>query len=593
MFPLERYLGCSDHSGVFFTRSTAPDSTELAIKLVPTTRSRAASQLPRWKRAAGVTHAQLLRLLEWGGCQLEGSPHLYAVMEFADQTLAQLLEHRTLTGDEAREMLPPIVEALEFLHGQNLVQGQLKPTNILVVGDQIKLASDTIRRAGEVAAGGTSPTAYDPPEARRGGSSTADDIWALGVTLFQALTGRIPGSWSMAGDVVFPADFPPAFRVLVERCLHSKPEDRPAAAEILAWAEGRPLAFELARPPGPRTAAPTPTPAAPTPTPTQNASAAPPAATAAPMVDTTSAAAAAPIVDTTSAADAATTDYTLESLPAPAIAAAVAPLVPPPSLALVALSASPTSPTLQASSTSQGAPSSPASRASQTPEASPGSWPPPSMDATSSKPRSMLGLILGLIVIVALVWFAWRLIRADHSQSMSSPAPQSAAESSSVPAGASPGQPTTAPALPSQAQSAASLQTTSAAASTPSPPASAPPSSPASSPSSPTPASSSASAPSPASPAGIHEVIPDVSPTARRTIRGHIKVWVRVVVEADGSVLAAVVERASSSGYFRRLAAEAAKKWTFPPADTQARRVTQIQFDFSRDQTTAHAQTPR
>jgi TonB family protein len=92
-----------------------------------------------------------------------------------------------------------------------------------------------------------------------------------------------------------------------------------------------------------------------------------------------------------------------------------------------------------------------------------------------------------------------------------------------------------------------------------------------------------------ASSPGIHEVLPDVSPTARRSIRGHIKVWVRVVVEADGSVLAAAVERASSSGYFRRVAAEAAKQWTFPPADTQARRVTQIQFDFSRDQTIAHA----
>ena len=52
----------------------------------------------------------MLRLMQWGGCQLDGLPHLYAVMEYADQTLAQLLRHRALTDDEAREMLLPILQ---------------------------------------------------------------------------------------------------------------------------------------------------------------------------------------------------------------------------------------------------------------------------------------------------------------------------------------------------------------------------------------------------------------------------------------------------------------------------------------------------
>ena len=149
VFPLGRYLGCSDHSGVFLTKSAAQRPSEVAIKLVPTNRALAESQLPRWKRAGGLAHPHLLRLLQWGGCQLDGLPYLYAVMEYADQTLAQLLLHRALTDDEAREMLLPILDALAFLHGQNLVHGQLKPANILVVGDQLKLASDTIRRVSE------------------------------------------------------------------------------------------------------------------------------------------------------------------------------------------------------------------------------------------------------------------------------------------------------------------------------------------------------------------------------------------------------------------------------------------------------------
>jgi TonB family protein len=66
---------------------------------------------------------------------------------------------------------------------------------------------------------------------------------------------------------------------------------------------------------------------------------------------------------------------------------------------------------------------------------------------------------------------------------------------------------------------------------------------------------------------------------------------VRVIVEPDGSVFAAVVDRSGPSSYFQRLATEAAKKWTFPPVDTPSRRTMQIRFDFNRDGTTGHAVT--
>jgi serine/threonine protein kinase len=238
VFPLGRYLGCSDHSGVFLTRSAARPS-EVAIKLVPANRALAESQLPRWKRAGALAHPHLLRLLEWGGCQLDGLPYLYAVMEYADQTLAQLLLHRALTDEEAQEMLLPTLEALAFLHARNLVQGQLKPANILVVGDQLKLASDTIRRVTEGTMSANTPTVYDPPEARQGTSSAAGDIWGLGVSLLEALTRRPP---SGLGDpreaALLPADFSPAFRGVVARCVSPNPLDRPSVTELLACAQG-------------------------------------------------------------------------------------------------------------------------------------------------------------------------------------------------------------------------------------------------------------------------------------------------------------------------------------------------------------------
>jgi len=91
------------------------------------------------------------------------------------------------------------------------------------------------------------------------------------------------------------------------------------------------------------------------------------------------------------------------------------------------------------------------------------------------------------------------------------------------------------------------------------------------------------------SPPALHAEIPEVSPSARRTIIGHIKIWVRVIVEQDGSVYAATADRLGPSRYFQRVAVEAAKKWTFPPINVPSRRLMQIRFDFSRDGTTGHA----
>jgi hypothetical protein len=87
----------------------------------------------------------------------------------------------------------------------------------------------------------------------------------------------------------------------------------------------------------------------------------------------------------------------------------------------------------------------------------------------------------------------------------------------------------------------------------------------------------------------LHEVIPDVPHSARRTVRGHINVWVRVIIDQDGSVIAASTDRNGPSRYFQRLAIDSAKQWTFPPADTPSRRLMQIRFDFSHEGTTAHA----
>ena len=233
-YPLLTMLHGSDRSAVFTTEVRARDVAVGAIKLVRAAPVLTDLQLRHWRTATARSHPHLLQLFDSGQCQLAGQGYLFVVMEYADQTLAQLLGKRALTADEAREMLPPALDALAFLHRKNLVQGQLKPANFMVVGDQLKLASDTVRPAGEPRASRVPASLYDPPEAQHGRATPAGDVWGLGVTLVEALTQSLPWPDVTSRSTSLPPSLPPAFVDVVQRCLSHEPTARPTVAELNA-----------------------------------------------------------------------------------------------------------------------------------------------------------------------------------------------------------------------------------------------------------------------------------------------------------------------------------------------------------------------
>jgi hypothetical protein len=235
VFPLRRFLGRSDHSVVFLTEHRSQQLPNAAIKLVPADPKLAETQLARWKTAAALSHAHLIRLLDSGRCELGGQQFIFVVMEYAEETLAQILPHRALTPDEVRELLFPTLDALAFLHRRGFVQGQLKPPDFLVVNDQLKLASDNIRPAGQPTASTAKPSLYDPPESKDGRSSAAGDIWGLGRVIVEALT-QMPPAWpDQASDAVsLPATLPPTYADIVRRCLSRNPAGRPTISELEA-----------------------------------------------------------------------------------------------------------------------------------------------------------------------------------------------------------------------------------------------------------------------------------------------------------------------------------------------------------------------
>lgn len=232
VFPLRRFLGGSSHSAVFLTEYKAENLPDAAIKLISADAVDSEAQLVQWGAAATLSHPHLIRLLDVGRCQFRGRAFLFVVMEYAEQTLAQILPKRALSPDEARELLLPTLDALAFLHRSYLAHSQLRPSNILVVNDRLKLASDTIRPIG-VSTGVARASVYDPPELAEGRVSAAGDVWGLGVTLFEALTQRTP-TWpdEESETPSFPATLRPPFDETLRRCLNRTPTNRPTVIEL-------------------------------------------------------------------------------------------------------------------------------------------------------------------------------------------------------------------------------------------------------------------------------------------------------------------------------------------------------------------------
>lgn len=209
VFPLLRYLGSGANSAVFLTEYGETNPGRAAIKLIPAGLADPDPQLAAWESASTLSHPHLIQIFAGGECRLEDESYLYVVMECADENLSEVVRDRALTAQEAREMLGPVVDALGYLHRKGFVHGHLTPSNIMAVGEQVKISTDTVGQDG----------------------SPADDAWSLGIVLREALAPRTPGKDA--------ARLPEPFADIVRRCLDPDPQKRWSMAEIAARLAGR------------------------------------------------------------------------------------------------------------------------------------------------------------------------------------------------------------------------------------------------------------------------------------------------------------------------------------------------------------------
>ncbi|PKN45162.1 MAG: hypothetical protein CVU59_09820 [Deltaproteobacteria bacterium HGW-Deltaproteobacteria-17] len=186
---------------------------------------------------------------------------LYLVMEFLEGVeLSGYMESRgTVSIDETIELMGQIASALDAAHNAGIVHRDLKPDNIFVVdgpsGPVVKVLDFGVAKLLDPAMGGKHKTAtglimgtpsYMSPEQARGSGAMigpATDIYALGVIVYQMLSGHLPIDAESVTQVLlkhitdpptpifeFLPAFPPMLWEVIERALDKNIDARPPSA---------------------------------------------------------------------------------------------------------------------------------------------------------------------------------------------------------------------------------------------------------------------------------------------------------------------------------------------------------------------------
>jgi len=146
--------------------------------------------------AANLSHPSIVNIYDWG----RDDETYYIVMEYVNGTdLKTLIEdHGALDPMKAAEYGMQACAALAVAHGYDIIHRDIKPHNIVIAPDgTVKVMDFGIARAGNTTmtqTGSVLGTAqYISPEQAQGRTlGPASDLYSLGVTLYELVTGRVP-----------------------------------------------------------------------------------------------------------------------------------------------------------------------------------------------------------------------------------------------------------------------------------------------------------------------------------------------------------------------------------------------------------------
>jgi serine/threonine protein kinase len=247
-YRLIRKLGQGGFSEVWLAEDIKISDLEVALKIYMPGQI-TSGDMKNFIRKFGLTYnLNHSNLLVPNACR-EVNEMLYLVLRYCKQGSTAKLAGR-ISLAECWKFLYDVSSGLAYLHEKNIIHQDIKPDNVLIQDntylisdfDISTMARSTMRVGSMEPSAGTS--CYMSPE-RFGADSVpvkAGDIWALGASLFELITGNLPfgdmGGLNQKSGAPIPStsnSVPKDLRKIITLCLQKETWNRPTAQEIAGW----------------------------------------------------------------------------------------------------------------------------------------------------------------------------------------------------------------------------------------------------------------------------------------------------------------------------------------------------------------------
>src|SRR6184192_3377895 len=238
-YDLVRRIDVGGMGEVYLAHQRTAFGREVAIKIIRSDLVHDTTARQRFLREAEVNaylkHEHILPLFEFG----EEQGRLFLVTPYiAGGTLSRRLQAGPLSLVEVHQLFTALVKAVAYIHRRGVVHRDLKTGNILLEEEEntgeiyVRLIDFGIATIQGMAASpplttdGTSmgTVAYMAPERLSGIAAPSNDIFSLGVILYQMLTGQLPSAEHRVS-------LPQSLEYVVDQCITPDPAHRFATAE--------------------------------------------------------------------------------------------------------------------------------------------------------------------------------------------------------------------------------------------------------------------------------------------------------------------------------------------------------------------------
>ena len=192
--------------------------------------------------AAGLSHPNIVNVFDVG----EDNGIYYIVMELIEGiTLKKYIERKgKLPVKEAVSILIQVAQGIEAAHNNHIIHRDIKPQNIIISKEgKVKVTDFGIARAAStntISSNAMGSVHYISPEQAKGGFiDEKSDIYSLGITLYEMVTGRLPfegdSTVSIAlqhvqnelpSPLIYVPDLPISVEKIIEKCTQKKPDRR-------------------------------------------------------------------------------------------------------------------------------------------------------------------------------------------------------------------------------------------------------------------------------------------------------------------------------------------------------------------------------